>query len=77
MPTVLRKLNIELLYRNVDELDELLKFYREFAKGGGLSPLQVDQVEQQLLDAYQVLALGSLSGLIEQLLFHLVDLKRR
>ena len=57
MPTVLRKLNIELLYRNVDDLDELLKFYREFAKGGGLSPLQVDQVEQQLLDARtQVLA---------------------
>lgn len=51
MPTVLRKLNIELQYRNIDDLVDLLKFYREFAKGGGLSPLQVDQVEQQLLDA--------------------------
>ncbi|MFT3878884.1 MAG: hypothetical protein QM703_04380 [Gemmatales bacterium] len=57
MPTVLRKLSIELQYRNIDDLVELLKFYREFAKGGGLSPLQVDQVEQQLLDARtQVLA---------------------
>lgn len=55
MPTVLRQLNIELLYRNVDELVELLKFYREFAKGGGISPLQVDQVEQQLLDARTLL----------------------
>lgn len=51
LPTVLRKLNIEVQARNVNELVELLKFYREFAKGGGLSPLQVDQVEQQLLDA--------------------------
>ncbi|HMO34522.1 MAG TPA: hypothetical protein PKA06_00630 [Gemmatales bacterium] len=51
LPTVQRKLNIELQQRNVDELAELLQFYREFAKGGGLSPLQVDQVEQQLLDA--------------------------
>lgn len=51
LPTVLRKLNIEIQKRNIDDLVELLKFYREFAKGGGLSPLQVDQVEQQLLDA--------------------------
>ncbi|HQR42280.1 MAG TPA: hypothetical protein PLX97_06335, partial [Gemmatales bacterium] len=50
-PTVQRKLNIELQQRNVDDLKDLLVFYREFAKGGGLSPLQVDQVEQQLLDA--------------------------
>lgn len=51
LPTVQRRLGIELQNRNVDELEELLQFYREFAKGGGLSPLQVDQVEQQLLDA--------------------------
>ncbi len=51
LPTVQRKLNIDLQQRNVDDLVELLQFYREFAKGGGLSPLQVDQVEQQLLDA--------------------------
>lgn len=51
LPTVLRKLTIELQRRNVDEFVELLTFYREFAKGGGLSPLQVDQVEQQMLNA--------------------------
>ncbi len=51
LPTVQRKLGIEIQQRNVNDLEELLVFYREFAKGGGLSPLQVDQVEQQLLDA--------------------------
>lgn len=51
LPTVLRKLSIELQQRNVDDLVELLQFYREYAKGGGISPLQVDQVEQQMLDA--------------------------
>lgn len=51
LPTVQRRLSIEIQKRNVSELEELLQFYREFAKGGGLSPLQVDQVEQQLLDA--------------------------
>ncbi len=51
LPTLQRKLVIEVQQRNVNDFQKLLQFYKEFAEGGGVSQLQVDQVEQQMLDA--------------------------
>jgi outer membrane protein TolC len=51
LPTLQRKLSIEIQERSVRDFQGLLEFYREFAKGGGVSKLQVDQVEQNMLDA--------------------------
>jgi outer membrane protein TolC len=51
LPTLQRKLSIEIQQRNVSDFQNLLQFYREFAKGGAVSTLQVDQVEQQMLDS--------------------------
>jgi outer membrane protein TolC len=51
LPTLQRKLSIEVQERSVRDFQSLLEFYREFAKGGAVSTLQVDQVEQNMLDA--------------------------
>jgi hypothetical protein len=51
LPVVTQKLVLEIQRRNVVDFERLLQFYREFAEGGGVSQLQVDQVEQQALVA--------------------------
>lgn len=50
LPTLLQAGILANDRQNVTELEEILKLFQAFKEGGGVSQLQVDQVEQQLLN---------------------------
>lgn len=49
LPLVLRKFQLETEQRNVEALGEYLKLFQAYSEGGEIAPLQVGQVELQLL----------------------------
>ncbi|MBL8792455.1 MAG: TolC family protein [Planctomycetia bacterium] len=49
LPTLQRKAQLEIERQNISHTQEILRFFRAFSEGGDLSPLQVEQVEQNLL----------------------------
>jgi hypothetical protein len=50
-PTIQRLAVLENNRQNVESFARLLRFYQAYVVGGGVSQLQVDQIEQNLLDA--------------------------
>jgi hypothetical protein len=61
LPLLLQSAIISNQRKNVAALEELLNTYRAYREGGQLAPLQVDQVEVQLLNSRGAL-LGSATG---------------
>jgi outer membrane protein TolC len=51
LPTLLRQARVEIEEKNVRALDGFLKIFQAFEEGGTISPIQVDQVRLQKLDA--------------------------
>jgi hypothetical protein len=49
LPTLQLKAQLEIERQNIAHTQEILRFFRAFSEGGDLSPLQVEQVEQNLL----------------------------
>ncbi len=61
LPLLLQQATINNQRKNVAELERLLRIYQAYREGGQLAPLQVDQVEVQLLNSRGQL-LGTAGG---------------
>jgi hypothetical protein len=57
LPAIQRRFELEIDRQNVAHLEEIYRLFQGFAQGGDIAPLQVDQVEDQLLRGRSIVLL--------------------